>query len=137
MIQYQDEELTGIIIAAAIEVHKALGPGLLESVYKNCMILEFEERGLRYKEEMIARLAYKNRKVDCGFRIDFLVEDKVVVELKSVENIHSLHEAQVLTYLRLLEKQVGLLINFNVTMLKNGIRRCVLGARDRKTEALI
>jgi GxxExxY protein len=86
---------------------------------------------------MAVPLVYKNKRVDCGFRIDFLIEEKVVVELKSVENLHSLHEAQVLTYLRLLEKPVGLLINFNVAMLKNGIRRCVLGARERKIEALI
>ena len=137
MIIYQDEELTGIIIAAAIEVHKTLGPGLLESAYKTCMILEFEERGLRYKQEMIAPFVYKNRRVDSGFRFDFLVEDKVVVELKSVEHLHALHEAQLLTYLRLLEKQVGLLINFNVKVLKNGIRRCVLGAQDKKIEAFV
>jgi GxxExxY protein len=104
--------------------------GLLESAYKACLIIEFEERRLRYKQEMVAPLIYKNKRVDSGFRVDFLIEDKVVVELKSIEAIMPVHAAQVLTYLRLLDKRVGLLINFNVPVLKNGIRRCVLNAEE-------
>ena len=130
MSKYQDENLTHTIIAAAIEVHRALGPGLLESAYKTCLIIEFEERRLRYKQEMVAPLIYKNKRVDSSFRVDFLIEDKVVVELKSIEAIMPVHAAQVLTYLRLLDKRVGLLINFNVPILKNGIRRCVLNAEE-------
>jgi GxxExxY protein len=124
MTQYQ--EITYPIIAAAMEVHKILGPGLLESAYKSCMMLEFEQRGLRFKEEMVTPFFYKGRKIDAGFRIDFLVEEKVIVELKSVETILPVHEAQLLTYLRLCQCQVGLLINFNVAMLKDGVRRCSL-----------
>jgi GxxExxY protein len=131
MIHYQDEEITRAIIAAAIEVHKTLGPGLLESTYKTCLLIELEENGLQYREEVAVPIIYKNRQIDGGFRIDVLVADRVVVELKSVEHILPVHEAQVLTYLRLLEKQVGLLINFHVPVLKRGIRRCVLNAREK------
>ncbi len=130
MIRYQDEELTHNIIAAAIEVHKTLGPGLLESAYKTCLLMEFEEMGLNYKQELMTPIVYRNKRIDCGFRIDVLVEDKIVLELKSVEHILPVHEAQILTYLRLLGRQVGLLINFNVSVLKKGIRRCVLDAHE-------
>jgi GxxExxY protein len=134
MIHYQDEEITRVIISAAIEVHKILGPGLLESVYKKCLLMELSEKELKYKEEMIVPLVYKNKRIDEGFRIDILVEDRVVMELKSVEQILPVHEAQMLTYMRLLDKQVGLLINFNVPILKQGIRRCVLNAYDEEVE---
>jgi len=136
MICYQDEEITRDIILSAIEVHKVLGPGLLESAYKTCLLMEFQERRLRFKSEILAPIIYKNKQIDCGFRIDVLVAEKVVVELKSVEHILSVHEAQVLTYLRLLKKQVGLLINFNVPILKKGIRRCVLNAREETINEL-
>jgi GxxExxY protein len=134
LIHYQDEEITHEIIAAAIEVHKILGPGLLESAYKICLLLELEERGLHYKKELVVPIAYKNKQVDCGFRMDVLVENKVVVELKSIEHILPIHKAQVLTYLRLFKKQVGLLINFNVPILKQGICRCVLNAHEEILE---
>ena len=124
----QNEELTRDIIAAAMEVHKFLGPGLLESAYKTCLLFELEEKGLQYIEEMLVPIKYKSRCIDCGFRIDVLVENKIVVELKSVEIVLPVHKAQVITYLRLLKKEVGLLINFNVPVLKQGIRRCVLSA---------
>ncbi len=133
MIQYQNEKLTHEIIASAIEVHKTLGPGLLESVYQSCLVCEFEDRGLNYKKELIAPIIYKNRKIESGFRIDFLVEDQVIVELKSIENFLPIHDAQLLTYLKALDKQVGLLINFNVITLKNGIRRFAYRAQDIKT----
>jgi GxxExxY protein len=131
MNQYQDKELTHSIIAAAIEVHKALGPGLLEAAYKTCLMMAFDEKGLRYRQEMSAPIVFKTRRIDGGFRVDFLVEDRIVVELKAIEKIHPLHKAQLLTYLRLLNKQVGLLINFNVSVLKNGISRCVLDVPDK------
>ena len=130
MAKYKDEDLTHTIIAAAIEVHRTLGPGLLESAYKACLIIELDERRLGYKQEMVAPLIYKNKRVDIVFRVDFLIENKVVVELKSIETILPVHAAPVLTYLRLLDKHVGLLINFNVPILKNGIRRCVLNAEE-------
>lgn len=129
-MHYQDEDITHGIIAAAITVHKILGPGLVESVYKACLLVELKERGLHCKQELAVPIIYKNYRFDSGFRLDLLVEDKVIVELKSVEHLMSIHEAQVLTYLRLLNKQVGLLINFNVSMLKNGVRRCVLKAAE-------
>jgi len=136
MIHYQSEELTRDIILAAIEVHKVLGPGLLESTYKACLLAEFEDRKLNYKQEVLAPLIYKNRRIEHGFRVDILVENEVIVELKSIEQILPVHLAQVRTYLRLLDKQVGLLLNFNVPILKNGIRRCVLNAREEELTGL-
>src|SRR3989344_3231485 len=122
MIHYQNEEITREIVLSAITVHKALGPGLLESTYKACLLVEFQERKMKYKQEMTAPVVYKGKNIDCGFRVDILVEDEVVVELKSIDHILPVHEAQVLTYLRLLGKQVGLLINFKVPILKQGTR---------------
>ena len=127
---YQDQELTQAIIGVAIQVHKHLGPGLLETAYQWCLEIEFKDKGWIYQREQAVPLIYKNRKLDCGFRFDFLIENKIVLELKSVEQLLPVHEAQLLTYLRLLDKQVGLLINFNEPVLKKGIRRCVLGAKD-------
>jgi len=132
---YQHQELTRKIIAAAIEVHKILGPGLLESAYRLCLAFEFENQGLHHQQELLVPILYKDKKIDCGFRLDFLVENAVVLELKSIETILPVHEAQLLTYLRLTGKQVGLLINFNVTMLKNGIHRSVLNAHDVDVES--
>ena len=129
-ILYQDQEVTHKIIAAAIEVHKNLGPGLLEIAYRFCLCFEMENIGLNYIQEVTVPLVYKNRKLDCGFRADFLVEDKVVLELKAIGNLLPIHEAQLLTYLRLMNKQVGLLINFNESALTKGVRRCVLKAND-------
>jgi GxxExxY protein len=127
---FQDQELTYKIIAAAIEVHRRLGPGLLEAVYRFCLCYELENIGLKYKQEVTVPIIYRDKKLDCGFRLDLLVENKVVVELKSIEVVLPIHEAQVLTYLRLMNKQVGLLINFNEPVLTKGVRRCVLGAKD-------
>jgi GxxExxY protein len=127
---YQYQELTQKIIAIAIEVHKTLGPGLLESVYRLCLGCEFENHGLRYQSELVMPLIYKKKTIDCGFRLDFLVENAVILELKSIEFVLPVHEAQLLTYLRLTGKQVGLIINFNVPVLKKGIRRCVLNAHE-------
>ena len=127
---YQDQEVTGKIIGSAIEVHRNFGPGLLESAYSFGLCYELKKVGLKFKHELVVPLVYKTEKSEYGFRADFLIEDKVILELKSVEKLFPTHEAQLLTYLRLMNKQVGLLINFNEVVLKNGIKRCVLGAKD-------
>ena len=121
-----EKELTGQIIGAAIEVHRELGPGLLESTYQACLAQEFSMRNLPFEREKPLPVEYKGHKLDCGYRLDFVVDEKVVVELKAVEEIHPVHQAQLLTYLKLTRCKVGLLINFNVPVLKNGITRRVL-----------
>ena len=121
-----EKDLTGQIIGAAIEVHCELGPGLLESAYQACLAREFSVRGLPFEQEMPLPVEYKGVRVDCGYRLDFLVANRVVVELKAVDVIHPVHEAQILTYLKLTDCRVGLLINFNVPVLKKGIKRMVL-----------
>lgn len=118
--------LTGEIIGAAIEVHKALGPGLLESAYEECLSREFGLRQLHFKRQQAIPVEYKGVKLDCGYRIDFLIEDLVILELKSVDSLQRIHEAQLLTYLKLTGFKVGLLINFNVPVLKQGIRRLII-----------
>ena len=114
------------IIGAAIAVHKELGPGLLESVYEACLLKEMEQRGIEVSHQVDLPLYYKGQTTGKNFRIDILVENEVVVELKSVEELSPIHEAQLLTYLRLTQKKLGLLINFNVPLLKQGIVRRVL-----------
>jgi len=121
-----DNELSHGIIGAAIEVHKLLGPGLLESAYEECLAREFVLRAIAFERQKPAPVVYKNVKLECGYRMDFLVEGRIVVELKAVEALAPVHEAIVLTYLRLSGCKLGLLINFNVTALKDGIRRFVL-----------
>ena len=123
---FYEKALTENIISAAIEVHRALGPGLLESAYQACLAREFALRGLSFEQEKPIPITYKNVKLDCGYRADFLVNDKVVVELKAVEQMHPVYEAQLLTYLRLTGCKIGLLINFNVPVLTNGVVRRVL-----------
>ena len=119
--------LTKEIIGAAIEVHRYLGPGLLESAYQRCLARELQLRDIAFRYEWPLPIDYKGWRVKCGYRVDLLVADTVVVETKSVETIAPVHEAQLLTYMRLGGWKVGLLINFNVLVLKNGIRRRVLG----------
>lgn len=121
-----EQALTRDIISAAMEVHRALGPGLLESVYQICLCHELSIRNLPFRQQVEIPIAYKGVKLDCGYRIDLIVSDKVVVELKSVQEILPAHEAQLLTYLRVSGMRVGLLLNFNTAVLKNGIRRRVL-----------
>ncbi|MEJ5310833.1 MAG: GxxExxY protein [Anaerolineae bacterium] len=123
---FYEKALTENIIGAAIEVHRALGPGLLESVYQACLAREFSLRGLTFEQEKPIPVTYKDVNLDCGYRVDFLVNGKVVVELKAVEQMHPVYEAQLLTYLKLTGCKVGLLINFNVSVLKDGIVRRVL-----------
>ena len=120
------ENLSKEIIGAAIEVHKFLGPGLLESAYEECLCYELGNRGLKYERQKPIPVVYKDIKLECGYRVDIIIENKILVELKSVDAINPIHEAIVLTYLKFSTIRVGLLINFNVTQLKNGIKRFVL-----------
>jgi GxxExxY protein len=119
-------ELTYEIIGGAIEVHRALGPGLLESAYRTCLCRELSLRGINFQTELSLPVQYKGVQLNCGYRIDVLVADLVVVEIKTVEAIAPVHDAQLLTYLRLGGWKVGLLINFNVAVLKHGIHRRIL-----------
>ncbi len=121
-----DQELTRQIIGAAIEVHRHLGPGLLESVYEACLVHELAERGLVVDRQVELPVRYKNASIDCDYRVDLIINDQVVVELKAVETVHPIHEAQLMTYLRVSGKKVGLLINFNVRLLRDGITRRVM-----------
>ena len=120
------DPLSTRVLGCALEVHKALGPGLLESAYENALAYELSTAGLMAQRQVDVPVVYKKAKLDCGFRIDLLVEKQLVVELKSVESLLPLHEAQLLTYLKLTGCKVGLLINFNVRLLKSGIKRLVL-----------
>ena len=118
-------ELTSKIIGASIEVHKNLGPGLLEKKYEECLCIELERVGLRYEKQIILPIEYKGRVIEGAYRIDVLVEDKIILELKAIEKIEKIHKAQLLTYLKLSNKELGLLINFNVELLKSGISRVI------------
>jgi len=120
------ENLTGKIIKAAIDVHKVLGPGMLESAYEECLFYELFQQGLFIERQKPVPVIYKNIKLDCGYRIDLLIEKKIIIELKSIEILAPIHVAQILTYMRFSGINVGLLINFNVTVLKNGIKRFIL-----------
>jgi GxxExxY protein len=117
---------TSVIIGAAIEVHRYLGPGLLESAYEQCFCHELHLRGLNFRRQVELPVSYKGIKLDCGYKVDVIVNDEVIVELKAVEKMLPVHEAQLLTYMRLTEKRVGLVINFNVPQLTQGIVRRVL-----------
>ena len=117
--------VTDRIIGAAIEVHKTLGPGLLESAYENCLAHEFSLLKLEYERQVPLPVVYKSLPLDCGYRLDFLIAKKVVVEVKAIEALESIHQAQLLTYLKLGGWKVGLLINFNVPLLQRGIKRIV------------
>ena len=127
-----ENRLSNIIIGKAIEVHKALGPGLLESAYKECLYFELISAGLQINKEKALPILYKSVQLDHGYRIDLLVENKVVIEIKTVEGLTDVHTAQVLTYLRLGDYRLGILINFHVIMLKNGIKR-VINSIDEKS----
>ena len=126
-IERQENDISGKIIGAAIEVHRKLGPGLLESAYEECLCCEMALRGIKFERQVPLPLNYKGVDLDCGYRLDLLVEDKVIVELKSIETLEPIHDAQLLTYLRLRNAWLGLIINFNVMMLKDGVRRMVNG----------
>lgn len=118
-------KITEIIIGCAIEVHRQLGPGLLESAYEECLCFELGKAGLKFERQKPVPIIYKEIKLDCGYRMDILVENSVIVELKTVEAFNPVHEAQLLTYMKFADKKIGLLINFYVTILKNGIKRYI------------
>lgn len=121
----RDKELSHAIIGAAIEIHRCLGPGLLEAVYEECLAREFALRLIPFERQKPIPLIYKDLKLECGYRLDFLVSGRIVVEIKSIEAVAPIHESVMLTYLRLSQSPLGLLINFNVPTLKDGIRRLV------------
>lgn len=120
-----ENELSNIIIGTSIEIHKELGPGLLESIYEEILFFELVQKGLHVQRQLPVPLQYKDKRFDTAFRLDLLVNNKVVIELKAVESIAPVHYAQLLSYLRLSNKKLGLLINFNVKLLKDGIHRVV------------
>ncbi|HEY1196115.1 GxxExxY protein [Flavobacterium sp.] len=118
-----ENEISNVVIGLAIEIHKKLGPGLLENVYKECLFYKINQRGLFVEKEKALPLVFEEVKLNCGYRIDLLVENKLLIEIKSVESLTLNHLAQTLTYLKLGNFKLGLLINFNESLLKNGIRR--------------
>jgi GxxExxY protein len=120
------EPLSKQIIGCALDVHKILGPGMLESAYEECLVYEMKQKSLKFERQKPIPVLYKEIKLDCGYRIDLLVENQIIVELKSLDLLSKIHTAQILTYMRFANIKTGLLINFNVTVLKNGIKRFVL-----------
>ena len=120
------DELSNRVIGCAIKVHRQLGPGLLESTYEQCLAHELSLNSIDFKMQQPLPVQYKGITLDCGYRVDLLIEDKMIIELKSVDQIKGIHEAQLLTYMRLADIKTGLLMNFNVTRLKSGIKRFVL-----------
>lgn len=125
MGETENDPLTRRIIGAAIEVHRALGPGLLESVYESCLAYELRDRGMHVEEQKPLPVVYRDIRLECAHRLDLVVDDDAIIELKAVEKLNSLYEAQILSYLRLSQYRVGLLINFNVRYLTHGIRRFI------------
>jgi len=126
MAEGQRDQLTEIVIGLAIEVHRHLGPRLLESAYEECLSYEIQQSSLSHRRQVPLPVSYKNVRLECGYRIDIVVADRLVIELKTVERILPVHQAQLLTYLRLSGLRTGLLLNFNTALLKDGIRRFVL-----------
>jgi len=127
------DEISRRVIGAAIEVHRHLGPGLLESAYESCLVFELKHLGLRLEQQKPLPVIYKDVKLDCGYRLDLVVEDEIIIEIKAVEKLLPIHEAQLLSYLRIAKKRVGLLMNFHVPVLKNGLKRIVNDFPDRAT----
>ena len=130
------DQITRRIIGAAIEVHKTVGPGLLESAYQVCLAFELREQGLKVEEQLPLPVIYKNVKLDCGYRIDLLVENEIVVEIKAIESLAPIHDAQLLSYLRLSRKRVGLLMNFHMRVLRDGLKRIVNEFPDSAVSAV-
>ena len=123
-------ELTDAIIGAAMEVHRTLGPGLLESTYEMCLCRELSIRGITFERQVPIPVEYKGVKLDCGYRADIVVDETILIEIKAVDSVLSIHDAQLLSYLKLGGWKIGLLINFNVDLLKHGLRRRVLGLAE-------
>ena len=122
-----EDEISKIVFEAALKVHKVLGPGLLESAYEECLFYELKKSNLKVEKQKQLPLVYEEVRLEVGYRIDIIIEDKFIVEIKSVEALNDVHLAQILTYLRLTDCKLGLLINFNVKLLKNGVRRVING----------
>ncbi len=125
MDEHEINEISGIILDSSIEVHKSLGPGLLESIYEICLCKELNTRKINYKRQVLIPIFYKGEKINSEYKIDLIVEDKIIVELKSVDILHPVFTAQLLTYLKLTNKKLGLLINFNVPKLIDGFKRII------------
>jgi len=117
--------ITEKVIGCAIEVHKGLGPGLLESAYEKCLCYELSQTGLQFERQVPLPIVYKGVNLDCGYKLDIIVEDMVILELKAVERIIAIHEAQLLSYLKMLDKRIGLILNFHTPVMKSGIKRIV------------
>lgn len=122
-----ENEIANVVFESALKVHKRLGPGLLESAYEECMFYELKKTNLKVEKQKALPLIYDEVKLDVGYRLDLMIEDKFIVEIKSVESLNDVHLAQILTYLRLSDCKLGLLINFNVNLLKSGVRRVING----------
>ena len=129
MIKTREEidRLSNKVIGAAIEVHKVLGPGLLESAYEECLVYELKIAGIEFERQAALPVVYKDIRLDCGYRLDVVIDKAIILELKAVETIMPIHEAQILTYLKLSGLKLGLLLNFNVPFMRNGIKRIVNG----------
>lgn len=128
-------ELSNRVIGLCIEVHRELGPGLLESAYEEALAYELSQAGLRFERQRDMPLNYKGVKLDCGYRLDLIIEDELIIELKAVDELRPVHQAQLLTYLKLERRSLGLLLNFNTPVLKNGIKRVVAGGLFREEKA--
>ncbi len=122
-----ENEISKIVFNSALKIHKALGPGLLESAYEECLYYELQKSGLKVEKQKPLPLIYEDVKMEVGYRVDIMIENKFIIEVKSVDAINDVHLAQILTYLKLADCKLGMLINFNVTLIKNGIKRVING----------
>jgi len=127
-MEFTENEISKIVFESGLQIHKILGPGLLESAYEECLYFDLVNAGLKVEKQKSLPLIYKEIKLDAGYRVDFLIENKVILEIKSIDALHPIHTAQVLTYLKLSSCKLALLINFNVSLFKDGVKRLVLGA---------
>jgi len=127
-MEFTENEIAKIVFESGLQIHKTLGPGLLESAYEECLYFDLVNAGLEVEKQKSLPLIYKEIKLDMGYRVDFLIENKVIVEIKSIETLHPIHTAQVLTYLKLSECKLALLINFNVSLFKDGVKRIIRGS---------
>ena len=127
-MEITENDIARIVFESGLQIHKILGPGLLESAYEECLYFDLVNAGLKVEKQKSLPLIYKEIKLDAGYRVDFLIENKVIVEIKSIETLHPIHTAQVLTYLKLSECKLALLINFNVSLFKDGVKRIIRGS---------
>ena len=127
-MEFTENEIAKTVFESGLQIHKTLGPGLLESAYEECLYFDLVNAGLEVEKQKSLPLIYKEIKLDAGYRVDFLIENKVIIEIKSIETLHPIHTAQVLTYLKLSNCKLALLINFNVLLFKDGVKRIILGS---------